>query len=245
MQDILENGTKLTKEDNTFVQYYLILVGLPSYYLALFSGFITLMLSATRSLALAKPLYIIQRKFINWAFSTCISILLVLYGSTIYFSAHMKQLHQDLKTVGIVENCAVGIMVILVGIFSGISVKTLRASTVVPSDQKIRMKNNRKAAIMIVTLCIVFMICNGAWCIMWNVLNSVIPSGDLKTEYAVAIDLSVILLNIALIAINSSVNPIVYIMRNSALNEYTKTHLMRLWRLIVMNFYLILGYLLR
>jgi hypothetical protein len=168
--------------------------------------------------------------------------------SDYYDKNQMKQFHQlqkFLKLIGYMEHCAAGIMVIIVGIFSDISVKTLRASTVVPSNQKIRMKNNRKAAILIVTLCIVFMICNGAWCIMWTVLTIVTPSGNSMTEYAIAIRLSATLLSISMIAINSSVNPIIYIVRNSALNEYTKTHLMRLWRLIVMNFHLILGYSLR
>jgi hypothetical protein len=229
---------------NTFIRCWQILAALPFYYFGQFSSFITLTLSATRTLALAKPLYIIRRKFVNRALGACIFILLILFAFKSFVIYHLTgfmlnnekqdRMQQLLTAVAEVELCIASIMVMTVGALSGISVKTLRNSNELSAGQQVNIKNSRKAALMIVTLCFVYVICNGAWCIMWISLT-VIFRTDGNSEKASNTRILAMILNIAMIAINSCVNPIVYVMKNSALNEYTKTHLMTLWKLLITN----------
>lgn len=61
-----------------------------------------------------------------------------------------------MSAIGVVELCIISIMVIAVGISSGISVKTLRRnSNEIQAGQAVNIENSRKAAIMIVTLSII------------------------------------------------------------------------------------------
>ena len=211
-------------------------------FLTLFSCFITLMLSATRTLALVKPLYIIRRKFVYIAFGIFTFFLLIIVGikCTIVFS--MKYIGCEIVyddkikimsiVIGWVELSIVFIIVTFVGILTGISVKTLRNSNEVLREQTANSDNSRKAAIMILILSIIFVICNGAWSIMWAILTDILPNDGASDESSTRTLIAQII-NYFWVTVNSSANPIVYILRNSALNDYTATHLTRLMRFIM------------
>ena len=212
--------------------------GFPLICLALLSCFITVMLSATRTLALAKPLYSISRKFVFLAYGICILILFILLGTKcIFFSSSLL-----LKTIGIIDIFTVTISAVVVGIFTVISVRALRNSNKIIAAQKIKYENSRKAAIMIITLSTVFVISNGMWSVIWGVAWVVAITGSKdgssgEAESTGKANLAFAqLINIVMIALNSSCNPIVYILRNSALNEYTKTHFRRLGRFLLTIF---------
>ena len=197
------------------------------------------MLSATRTLALAKPLYSISRKFVYLAYGICILILLILLGTKCTFFSSSDLI---LKTIGIIEIFTVTVSAVVVGIFTVISVRSLRNSNKIIAAQKIKYENSRKAAIMIITLSTVFVISNGMWSVIWGVAWVVALTGSKdgssgEAESTGKANLAFAqLINIVMIALNSSCNPIVYILRNSALNEYTKTHFKRLGRFLLTIF---------
>ena len=227
-----------TKTDYTsFTRHWQILVAFPLTYLGLLSCFITVMLSATRTLAIAKPLHTIRKKFVYIAFSIFTCILLMLFGTKCVGYFHLAdqnnskdRLKEAFEAIGMVEICLVTIMTMVVTISCGISVKTLKNPNEVQSGQTLNDEKSRKAALMIITLSIIFVICNGAWCVMWFVVIAISPQNDTPTESDVWIAMIAMFLNSFLITVNSSVNPIVYILRNSALNQYTRKHFLWLRR---------------
>ena len=224
-------------------RYWYILVALPYRCMALLSCFITAMLSATRTLSLVKPLYNINRKFVCLAYGICISIPVITLGTNCYAvvssssykdTAHnanetMKQLTQISNATGIVDLGMVLITVAIVSICTAISVKTLKTSNEVSRGQAANNENCRKATKMILTLSIIFVICNGTWTIIWVVIYAFLTIGNGSMERLMGI-----FLNIVVVSLNSSANPIVYMTRNSALKDYTKTHLTRLMSFITL-----------
>ena len=234
--------TKATCENDSFLTNdFNFLIGIALMCLTLFSCFITLMLSATRTLALVKPLYIIRRQFVYIAFGIFTFFLLIIVATkcTIVFS--MKYIGCEIVyddkikimaiVIGWVELSIVFIIVILVGILTGISVKTLRNPNEVLRGRAANSANSRKAAMMILILSIIFVICNGAWSIIWAILTDILPNDGPSDESSRTLIAQII--NYFWVAVNSSANPIVYMTRNSALNDYTKTPLTRLMRFIM------------
>lgn len=198
--------------------YSQILVSYPLGYLSCFSCFITVMLSTTRALALAKPFYNIRKRFVRLAFGICVFVLITMFAirSLAYYESTIKQdpyFYQVLKFVGLLEMIMICVTVLVVGVNSGISIKTL-SSSYSSLNESSRNDNSRKATIMILILSIVFVICNGLWSILWLTMAVFRTTKD-KSEIMIGL-----FLNLAVILLNSSLNPVVYIMRNSALNSY-------------------------
>ena len=231
------------EEHYSFIRYYFTLVNF-LIYLALFSCFTTVMLSVTRTLALVKPLYVIRKKIVYIAFGICSLLLLIpivikctvlnalinYAGSDIFAcDDRIKQLHHISTATGIAELGTILIIVTIVGMSTAMSVKTLRTNTI-STRQAANNENSRKATIMILTLSIIFVISNGAWGLIWAIITALYPEScsDEATSTMTATIAQV--LNYFWIALNSTANPIVYMTRNSALNDYTKTHLTRLRR---------------
>ena len=214
-------------------------------YLALLSCCITVMLSVTRTLALVKPLYVIRKKIVFLAFGICSLLLLIPIGTkctvVILLLNYIKtnilvcddptnQFYQIIRTTGIVEMSTILIMGTIVGLSTAISVKTLKTSNEVRTGQAANNKNSRKATIMILTLSILFVMINGTWGLIGAIFTA-LYSDRCSNETTMATIIAQ-MFSFFFFSLNSSANPIVYIMRNSALNDYTKTHLVRLTRFI-------------
>ena len=124
-------------------------------------------------------------------------------------------------------------IIIVVIISSIISVKALREENSALNAQRNNNENNnentRSAAKMIVTLSITFMIFNGYWFLLW--IGIWIYDHYNKTE-SLAYNAIIIHHHLFMITLNSCANPIVYLMKNSGLHDYTKRGLLRLMRFV-------------
>ena len=212
-----------------------ILVLYPLGYLSCLSCFITVMLSTTRALALAKPFYTLRKRYVSLAFCICAFVLITLFAikSSAYYILNKQDknfantLHAVLRYMGLLEMVLISVTVLVVGVSSGISIKSLRSSNESLNESS-RNDNSRKASIMILTLSIVFVICNGTWSIIW------LPLIIFRTETSTNEDevFMGLFINLAVILVNSSINPIVYMIKNSALNSYLGQCWMDLRRLL-------------
>ena len=134
------------------------------------------------------------------------------------------------------------IMVIIVGILSIISVKALRNSHYgILTRQTVNNRNSRKAAFMILTLSITFMICNGIWSTAttaFTIYHILFATPDKISKIQVIL----MILSLLIFSLNSGVNPFVYIMRNSECYQYTKALLSKLTTFFMMGLQMIGGY---
>ena len=203
-----------------------ILVLYPLGYLSCLSCFITVMLSTTRALALAKPFYNIKKRFVSLAFGICAVVLITLFAiKSIYYyilMKHDKNALQTLRYIGLLEMVLISVTVLVVGVNSGISIKSLRSSNESLNESS-RNDNSRKASTMILTLSIVFVICNGTWSIMWLSLAIFGTPNGINTVIG-------LFLNVTVVSMNSTINPIVYMIKNSALNSHLRQCWMNLRR---------------
>ena len=113
----------------------------------------------------------------------------------------------------------------IVGVSSVIVVRALRRPPEIRPQQARRQNNeaNKKATVMILTLAVIFVILNGTWCVFWAICTIIgfsinIYSGFAKTFLSFAMFLSLFL-----ITTNSFANPVVFMLRNSKLNNHTKS----------------------
>ena len=246
-EDSLHDGDLRTvkiEKYATFLQYYYNSFNF-LLYLALLSCCITVMLSVTRTLALVKPLYVIRKNIVYLAFAICCFLLLIPIGTkctvVILLLNYIKtnilvcddptnQLYQIIRTTGIVEMSTMLIMGTIVGLSTAISVKTLKTSNQATTGQAANNENSRKATIMILTLSILFVMINGTWGLIGAIATALYP--DRCSNETTMATIIAQMFSFFFFSLNSSANPIVYIMRNSALNDYTETHLVRLTRSI-------------
>ena len=218
----------------------------PFQYFVQSSCSLTVLLSATRMVAMTKPLYIIREKRV-WA--TLLITLTILFGLMIgkWVGLHFmydidvssktaKTIAEALKTndyvtnnihiwkfmtyIQISEYILVILMVFVVMIFSGITVKSLNSPVDIGLQPGGRGDNdqNRRATFMILLLSLAFVLTNGTWIglFLWmytEFLNREEPAG--RTKIMTFFTLAIMLLN-------SIINPLIYIARNSELRRYTK-----------------------
>ena len=241
------NGTKRPRnafqnQDSSIIYWHIALVP-PSLHLALFSCFITLILSLTRTIALVKPLWLVRKKLVYWSVGICSIVLFLLcgvHGTVLYFkqqaradnNPYVQKFSNETKrlitgaadALDKLQLILIGLMVIPVGILTVFSLKALRKSKSIKIGQKIQNENSKKASIVILTLSIIFLVCNGAWCLMW--LPSLTLNISQKSKQI--LKMITVFLNIFMMSLNSSANPVVYLVRNSGLNRYVKRHMLRL-----------------
>ena len=212
------------------------------------SCFITTLLSVLRTLALTKPLYVIRKNCVYMAhgMNTIFSLVLIT-GKIIVQSMDEKEEESNrsypLENSGILSKLTaiiygiqyiyVLITVGIVGISCVIVIKALRRPPEILTQQVGRTTNeaSRKAAIMILIISIIFATLNCTWCIVWaicTVLGELSHSDEYKIFQTYAI-----FLGFFLMTVNSCANPLVYMLRNSRLNNYTKSLFRRFKRFLM------------
>ena len=225
---------------NVRFEIYKAIIGDVLVTLTLLSCFITAMLSVTRTLALTKPLYTIKGRRVFIAHSTNAIFVFGLFSSKV-FSIYIleKQEAREAYTwkndffvfymsLYAVEYSYVLTTVVIVALSSLIIVRKLREPPKILTKQAGRQnrETSRKATLMILTLMLIFVTINGAWCVFWSICTAVYRSS--KNEDTIIMTTFSYFLNVFLITINSCANPVVYMLRNSRLNYYTKSLFTRL-----------------
>ena len=218
---------------STYAKNWHIFCGFPLIFLALNSCFITTILSASRTLLLVKPLFIINKKAVYIAYGVCLFVNVILYAlkCALYFKESIYIFEFKAAT----EFTSVIAMVLTVAVSSIIAVKILKKPDYILTKEpaKHNKENSRNATIMILILSMVFVITNGIWCIFWAYLafhrDTEDDTGeDTKDESSTKLtSMFGMFQSVFLIAINSAANPVVYLVKNSALNNYTKTLIRR------------------
>ena len=231
----------------------------PYQFLIQSSCLVTLLLSATRMIALVNPLYTLKRKFfggfllISSVYIFCMAIgkfflikhkqdedysdeaILKVINSYIKEPDDVKwKLSDGNKTLyymQMIEFAIVAVIVMIVAVCCGLTVKSLHypAMTEVTEESGNERSNshNRRASIMIILLSFIFVFINGSWIATILVLNIEVIE---RVEQAKVVEMTFITL--ILMPANSVANPLIYINRNSALKEYTRSYVMRLRRCI-------------
>ena len=142
----------------------------PTGYAGIFSCFVTMMLSTTRALALAKPLYVIKKHLVRRAFFTFTALLILLLAvkdTVVYYHYQFRGFSENSNiriatTAIVVTELFIIISIVVVVIISSIvSVKALRKENSALNGQRNNNGNNRSASKMIVTLSITFIIQGG------------------------------------------------------------------------------------
>ena len=199
--------------------------------LSLLSCFITTILSVTRTLVLTKPLYMIRRNCVYLAhcINTIFSLVFIA-GKIVLNNIHDQsegtpdnipiELYKILYAI---QFLYVLVIVGIVGVSSVIVVTALRRPPVFLELQAGRRNNetNRKATVMILTLSIIFVILNGAWCVFWAICT-ILAYSNIHAYFIQILRFFAMFLSLFLIAINSFANPVVYMLRNSRLKNHTK-----------------------
>lgn len=211
--------------------------------LSLLSCFLTTMLSVTRTLALTKPLILIKKKYVNLAH--CFNALFLLLGMTvpcITFFLYEQATDQFSRSIYLVAHTMVFITqytyvlmaVDVVGVSSVIVARVLRKPRpVIPTQQASRssIENNRKATFVILTLSVIFTICNATWCLFWAICLPMYTT--IYETIPIKLQIFGFFLNLFQVVTNSCANPVVYIVWNSRLNTYTKSLLLRIKRFLL------------
>ena len=195
------------------------------------SCFITTMLSVLRTLVLTNPLHIIRKNYVYLAHGINMIFGLGLVTSKVIEhrmgrgQTESSQSSSELIFIlCVIQFLYVLITVGIVGTSSVIVVKALRRPPEIQTQQTERPNNeaNRKATIMILILSVIFVVMNCAWCIGWAIGTVISHLSATHSE------INVMLLGLFLMAINSCANPVVYILRNSRLNNYAMSLFRRL-----------------
>ena len=206
--------------------------------LGLLTCFLTLMLCSTRTLAVVKPFYRIKNQMVVLAFFVFFIFLATLFIAKSFILIQIR--NGDAKfallsvRISLLELGLIFVTVVVVAILSGISIRVLK-SAIVEQQQSDR---HRKATIMIITLSIAFVVCNTVWAVGNTFINAQFlgKSEGRQSESKNVTEQTKcgmqeenyndtylsLLLTLIMITLNSCVNPIVYITKNSALNTYTK-----------------------
>ena len=218
--------------------------------LSLLSCFITTMLSVTRTLVLTKPLYIIRINYVHLAhcINTIFSLVFITCKIVLYHNPSKKravgQFNEWEHTFYVfysilyaIQFLYVIVTVGIVGISSVIVVRALRRPPEILAQQAGRRNNetNRRATEMILTLSVIFAILNGAWCVFWAICTVIVCSVKFHGDFVRTLRLFAMFLSLFLITINSFANPVVYMLRNSRLNNHTKSLLRGVKQLLMSN----------
>ena len=212
--------------------------------LSLLSCFVTTMLSVLRTIVLTKPLHIIRKPWvyqahgINAIFSLCLITSKVI---TNYMSGQLEEIILEAlhPVLFLVQYLYVLITVGIVGISSVIVIRALRRPPDIQTEQvdEPNRETNRKATVMILTLSVVFVFLNGSWCVFWaicRVINETSETDGLENLEEM-LEKFAQFFSLFLMAINSCANPVVYMSRNSRLNNHTKSLVRGLKRSLMMK----------
>ena len=208
------------------------------------SCFITTILSVLRTLVLTKPLYIIRKNYVYLAHGINMIFSLGLVTSKIIVqsidekqeASNQSYTSDSLSVLTLIfyvlQYMYVLITVGFVGISGVIVVRALRRpSEILTQNGGANNEANRKATIMILTLLVIFVILNGTWIIVWTmytVLEQLLDSVEVEI-----FETYVMFIGFFLIAANSCANPVVYMLKNSRLNNYTKSLFRRFKRFLM------------
>ena len=123
------------------------------------------------------------------------------------------------------------IMVLVVSTQTVISVRALNNSNEMRGSQNVENINSRKAAMMVLTLSVVFLIFNGIWIIIWKAdsLDFLLDDSHLKKR----MNLFSVISMIVILALTSCVNPFVYVLRKSDLRNFVIKLLLAITRLVM------------
>ena len=146
--------------------------------------------------------------------------------STSEINQYMLQAMRGFAFVQVGEFFILDLMVIAVAVCSGISIKVLK-SPIVESGEVNNDSHNRQATIMVLLLALAFVFINGLWLALTAYFYT-------KFLFGFSLELALGMQFIALSAmmINSAVNPLIYISRNSGLRQYSKEFLLKFARSI-------------
>ena len=213
---------------------------IPFQYLVQVSCVLTLLLSVSRMIAVVKPLQVIFEKAVWASFSFfLVSFLGIAIGKCFaLFKTEAPKSYLYTVYIETLETAIIVFMVVIVAVCSMVTVKSLKTPTIgeVP-DVRQDGTHNRRATVMILILSLAFIIINGSWMttlLVGNVKLFLATSKMSEEEISEYLDVNefalVLFLSIAIIPINSIVNPLIYIARNTALNDYVKSILIKVLR---------------
>ena len=212
--------------------------------MSLLSCFITTTLSVIRALVLTRPLYIIKKKYVYLAhgINMVFSLSLITLKATPFYMSEKQDEENTWGTILFmlsfilfaIQYIYVLISVGVVGISCIIVVKALRRPRDILTQQTERLnnENNRKASVMILTLSVIFVVMNGTWCLFWAICTGLESPGlsSAELDFVEALPIFSIFISLFLMTLNSCANPLVYMLRNSRLNKYTKSLFRVFWR---------------
>ena len=235
-----------------FLKTWQVTTSFPLQYLSLFSSFITAMLSVTRTVVLARPLCVIKKRAVYLAFVIYFFFSFTLFVITciLFLISNKNKADKpdwlDLEygkfsgfylVSTMVANVVAIIAVLVVWISSLIAIRSLKNPPEMLTRQTERREAeaSRNATVVILTLSCTFVTCNGIWSLWWVVLTVAYFLME-QSDYFLYIKLIGLYVNFLLITLNSSVNPLVYLIKNSAMNAHTKTLLRGLQRYVASKF---------
>ena len=137
---------------------------------------------------------------------------------------YIAETWESFAYVQVLEYFLVTMMVIVVAICSGVTVKSLNSRLVEPGEVN-NHSNNRRATILVLLLSLAFVLINGTWLAV-----SAYYYSEFLSRFSFKIAHAMQLIGVAIMMINSTINPLIYIARNSALNRYTKEFILTILR---------------
>lgn len=219
---------------------FLLVIYEPSQFLVQISCLLTTLLSSTRTVAVAKPLHVINKRTV-WTALVCsvgltalpVAVKTVSLIKLIKNPDYVKNsdIFRELRYViicDIIGYILTGLLVVIVLICSLLTVRALKSSNVdvvtADDEETSNLSSNRKATNMVLLLSFAFVAINSIWLIFlmlvtlkeFHVESTI--SEDNYEGFSVLCAISVIAM-----LTNSVANPIIYISRNSKLNKYVRT----------------------
>ena len=207
------------------------------------------MLSVTRTVVLARPLCVIKKRVVYLAYVIYffISLAFLVTNCTLLLTSDKNKTDKpdwldlefgEFRSVYLISNTIGNVFAIIalgiVWISSVIAIRSLRS----PPEGLGRQtggrnaESSRNATVVILSLSFTFVVCNGIWSLWWVALTvAYFLMG--QSDYFLHVKLLGIFVNFLLTNLNSFFNPLVYLMKNSAMNAYTKTLLRGLKRYVV------------
>ena len=244
------------KRSGTHFAVWQIVCYTPFQFLVQVSCFLTVLLSATRMVAMVKPLYIIRQKMVwgaliialiflfstaigKWITLKTISDIMLDVESVVKMikdptSVDMKSWYVNSYFV-MAEYFLVGVMVVVVAVCSGVTVRALNSPIVEVNDPGGRPDNstNRRATVMILILSLFFVLINGTWITLYIGLMFSYMAKPKETDFTLASKEAYFEVNfiyLIMMPANSLINPVIYIVRNTGLNEYARMSVRRVGR---------------
>ena len=164
-------STKLNASSNENYMLYAtiwqVVLFIPFQYLVQVSCILTVLLSASRMIAVVKPLHVISERVV-WA--SLILVMIFSLGTAIgkWFVLLKTEFPMNfIYTVQIetIETITIGISIVIVAVCSSMTVKSLKAPTAIGEMPNVSQGDtqNRRATVMILILSLAFILINGSW----------------------------------------------------------------------------------